>query len=297
VELALNNRELAVLIWVATGFVWVLSRCETRVWIWRIIVAYLHPQMLATLLALAAYAVGLVWLGEHGGLWDTSLINDTIIWFVTVALVLHLNSNQISEDRHFLRRRFGQAVAGTVLIEGLVNLFVLPLPVELFLFPFLFFLVAMSAVAEMKEETAVAAHVANAVLGIIGIGLVVFVVVKLVTGFGDADWAHVGRVLFLPVWLTVGLLPAVYALGFYAACDSTFRRIGFSVTRSAQVDKLGGGPSWLCCSGLGSVLALSASSLDSCRGASFRLGRSRTPGRSSRSSAWANARKMPSLRR
>jgi hypothetical protein len=227
VELALNNRELAVLIWVATGFVWVLSRCETRVWIWRIIVAYLHPQMLATLLALAAYAVGLVWLGEHGGLWDTSLINDTIIWFVTVALVLHLNSNQISGDRHFLRRRFGQAVAGTVLIEGLVNLFVLPLPVELFLFPFLFFLVAMSAVAEMKEETAVAAHVANAVLGIIGIGLVVFVVVKLVTGFGDADWAHVGRVLFLPVWLTVGLLPAVYALGFYAACDSTFRRIGF----------------------------------------------------------------------
>jgi hypothetical protein len=227
VELGLNNRELAVLIWVATGFVWALSRSETRLGIWRIVVAYFHPQMLATLVALAGYAVGLVWLGEQGALWDASLSNDTIIWFVTVALVLHLNSNQISEDRYFLRRRFSQAVAGTVLIEGFVNLFVLPLPVELVLFPFLFFLVAMAAVAEMKEETADAAHAANAVLGIIGIGLIVFVVVKLVTGFGDADWAHVGRVLFLPVWLTVGLLPAIYALGLYAACDSTFRRIGF----------------------------------------------------------------------
>jgi hypothetical protein len=227
VDLALNNRELAVLVWAAIGFVSTLSRSEMRVWVWRIIVAYLHPQMLTTLLALAAYALALVWLGEQGALWDTSLTNDTIIWFVTVALVLHLNSNQVSEDRHFLQRRFGQAVAGTVLIEGFVNLFVLPLPVELFLFPFLLFLVAMAAVAEMKKETAVVAHAANAALGIIGIGLIVFVVVQFVSGFGDVDWAHVGRVLFLPVWLTVGLLPAIYALGFYAACDSAFRRIDF----------------------------------------------------------------------
>jgi hypothetical protein len=125
-------------------------------------------------------------------------------------------------------------VAFTVIIEGFVNLYVFALPIELIFFTLLLFIVLVTAVAEADEQFSAVAKLGNGLLAGIGLALIAFVSIKLATGFGSVDWEHVGRLLFLPVWLGVGVLPAIYAIGVYAAYDSAFRRISFFAEKTGQ---------------------------------------------------------------
>jgi hypothetical protein len=234
VELALNNRELVVLIWLGIGLVFVLVNSGTRQALWRVVVAFRHPVLLVSIAALVAYVAVLVWMAAQVGIWKDDVFNDTVIWFLTAGLVLWANTNRVAEQSHFIRRTFTQAVAVTVFIEGFVNLYVFALPIEFFFFTSLLFITLVAAVAESDEQFAAVAKLANGLLAAIGLVLIAFVLVELATGFGSVDWPHVGRLVFLPVWLTIGVLPAIYALRLYAAYDSAFRRIGFFAEKAGQ---------------------------------------------------------------
>jgi hypothetical protein len=159
-----------------------------------------------------------VLLGVRFGVWDWSLFNDTVLWFLASALVLLINSADVAEDRRLLWRAARQALGITVVLEAFVNLFVLPLGVELVLFPVLLFLSMALAVAEGEDEYAPAARVFNAALALIGGLIFAFVVVQL-AGLSGPDWSHVGRALVLPVWLTLGALPLIYLVGLVAVWE------------------------------------------------------------------------------
>lgn len=226
VEWSLNNRELALLIWLGLFLAVMLTKTDVRVSVWRVVVAFCHPKIFTSVVAALVYCVGLIWLGTQIGLWDTSLFNDTVVWFVSVVLVLLFSSNKVGNE-HYIRRAFSRAIALTVLIEGAVNLVVLPLPVELVLIPFATVLSLLLVVAESDEEYAPAAKLVNGLLVTIGTGLLLFVVIHTLTSLSSTDWTHVWRLLALPLWLTVGVLPFIYLAGTYAICESTFTRMDF----------------------------------------------------------------------
>lgn len=217
-DVALNNRELAVVVWLAAGLGWGMTVPDIRSSIGAVVRAFADPKILASIAALVAYAAGLVLLGARFGAWDSTLFNDTVLWFLTSALVLLVNSGEIAEDRCLLWRAARQALGITVLVEAFVNLFVLPLAVELILFPVLLFLTMALAVAESKDEYAPAAQVFNVALALIGGLIFAFVVVQL-AGLSGPDWAQVGRAMVLPVWLTLGALPLIYLVGLVAVWE------------------------------------------------------------------------------
>jgi hypothetical protein len=164
---------------------------------------------------LAGLVGGLVALAGRVELWEAGLVNDTVLWFLTAALVLLVNSHKIAEERGALWRVARQAIGFTVLVEAFANLFVLPLLVELVLLPVAAFVSMALVVAESEEEYAPAARIFSAAQVLIGLLILSFVVAQL-AGLGDADWDHVWRALVLPIWLTLGTLPLICALGVLA---------------------------------------------------------------------------------
>ena len=169
--------------------------------------------------------VGLVWCGAHAGLWQDDVFTETVVWFTTTGLVLWANAHRVTEQRRFVPQTLAQIVGLTVFIEGFVNIYVFALPIELVLVPLLTVLVMTTALAESAARLASVAKLGNVLL--VGIGLVLLgcVAIRLAVGFGSVDWAHIGRLLMLPVWLGLGVLPAIYALGVYMAYDNAYRRI------------------------------------------------------------------------
>ncbi len=113
------------------------------------------------------------------------------------------------------------------LVEVFVNLVVFPLVVELILFPVLACLVMTTALAGSNPELKAAKGPSETLTAMIGLGLVAYVLIKVITS-PDLLNGTTGLRFFLPVWLSLGVLPYFYLLALYAGYDSAFRRINFN---------------------------------------------------------------------
>jgi hypothetical protein len=227
VEFAVNNREIAVLVWLGGALMFAPTRPDLRAPLWNVVIALCRRVLLGSLAALAAYVAGIVWVVRQTGLWQDDLFTETLVWFITAGFVSWANAHRVTKQRHFVRRTLTGTIALTVFIEGVVNLYVFPLGVELVSVPLLTVLVVLTTFAESEERFASVAKLGNGLLTGIGLVLLGFVALRVATGFSSVDWAHVGRLIVLPVWLGVSIMPAIYGLGLYMAYDSAFRRISF----------------------------------------------------------------------
>lgn len=220
-DVVVNNREKATVIWFGIALLACLFSRDVRRSLWQVVKVAAQPMILGPLVALAAWTAGLVALAHLFGLWEADERNDTIAWFITVGIVLLFSLGNVKEDG-FFRTAVRRAVAGAVFVEAFVNLAAFPLGVELVLVPVLAVLGMVSVVAASKEEYAPAATLVRGMLSIIGLSLILY---AIITVAGDSDVGHTLRTLALPVWLTVGVLPFIYALGLWSEYQTAFARI------------------------------------------------------------------------
>lgn len=219
----MNNRELATVIWLGIGLAACLFSREIRGALWQVARSFSHPKVLGPVVALAAWTLGLVVLAHMWGLWEPDARNDTVVWFVTVGVVLYFSLERVTREG-FFRTTALRAVAVAVFVEGFVNLAVLSLPVELVLVPAVTFLGMLVAVSEGKEEYASAHRLVTDIVSVIGLCALVYGSIRLAEDF---DAGYTVRALVLPVWLTLGVLPLVYIVGLWSAYESAFIRIDF----------------------------------------------------------------------
>lgn len=221
----LNNREIAALLWLVALIFWFAWNRERRRTLLSVVGALTQPILLRVALLTAAWTAALVAGAERVGVWDTPLLKDTIVWFGGAGLGLLGSVGSATDRDHFFRRNAGRAIRATMFVEVFVNLVVLPLPVELLLVPVLTLLLCMSLVAAGKPDVLPAKRVVDGLASALGLGIFVYVSLELATGWSEIDWAGTAEAFSAPLWLTLGLLPFVYALGVYSSYQIAFGRI------------------------------------------------------------------------
>lgn len=216
-----NSREKAVAIWLAIGLVLLLPRGNTRRSFPLLLKSFFRWKILLIVLAMLLY-VGLEAFALYKvGFWDTSLLKDTVLW-TTVAFILLLNG--ISSDRgdHYFRKVILDSVRMTVLLEFVLNLYTFDLWVEIILVPVLFMIGAMSAIAASDRKYLPTKKLLDFVVAAFGLCLAIFAIVSIVRdyyGFATIDNLHS---LLLPVLLTFGYVPFLYATALYASYEILF---------------------------------------------------------------------------
>lgn len=241
----INNREWALLIWLVVLGVVALLVPKLRASLASVVKAAAQPAILISIVALVSYVGGVVFLGWLAGLWETDLVVDTVVWLFGPAFGLLLSMSRVG-DPSFFGRAVLTTIRVTVLIEFLVNLFVFSLPVELILQPVLTFLVLLSAVAGMKQEFQSVRRGLDVLLALIGMGLTAYVVYRLVRDWETFEPLGSLRLLVLPVWLTLTVIPFIYLYGAFAIYQAAFMRMA-GVGRESE-------PQWRARLGLVSVL-------------------------------------------
>lgn len=222
---ALNNRELASLIWLAVGLAFCLVKADIRKSLYDMVRAFLHWKILLPLCLLYLYITGLVIVGYKFQIWRPDLLKDTVIWAITTGFVMFFNYDEATAKSKFFRRRILSAFKITVLIEVFVNLFVLNLLAEILLVPFIFILSAMSVVAGMEKRTLPVKRLTDGLLAAIGMFFLIFAINSAATEWATIDKPDLLLNLVLPVWLTIGLLPFVYVLALLASYELAFTRV------------------------------------------------------------------------
>lgn len=176
---ALNNRELAVLVWLGVGLVLLLANAEGRASLRQILGAFFHPFVMGPVLALGLWVTVLAWLFSLVGLWSPDVTGPLVVWALTVGIGMLVNVGK-TDRPGWWRAQVRKALALTAFAEAFVNLAVFGLLTELVLVPVLTVFVLMSAVAAGDRELAPARKLVDGALAVVGLGLLGFVLVKLV---------------------------------------------------------------------------------------------------------------------
>jgi hypothetical protein len=215
----LNPREKAWLVWllVILAFAFYKGGRDIGRSTWDTVRAATQPKLLLLFGIAAAYSAGVVYLASRFGFWHTSATKETVYWFFGTALAVVGNATGMSpNDPDFVRKLVGRAVRWTIVVEFLVNLYVFPLAVELFLTPLIIAFVGMQVGARYQPTEATVRKSIDGVLVAIGLALMLYVAVEVLSdpgGFWTRE--HAEGFLVAPA-LTVALVPLLFLVAWYS---------------------------------------------------------------------------------
>jgi hypothetical protein len=211
----LSNRDIAFLLWFGAAAIALLAWPTGRQAVIGVLGA-LRGKLLLVALLYALYFALVVAAGQALGIWDTSLLMETLAWFAIAGIPLLFKFPETYETRGFVRRSTRRLVGIAVIIETLVGLTAFSLGVELLLLPVAVFLGVMSAFAGTKPEYKQVKRLFDGALVTLGLIILVLTAIKLIEMVPTLDPGWLGRLLFLPVWATFFTLIFVGAFGLYA---------------------------------------------------------------------------------
>lgn len=225
--MGLNNREAALVLWLAIGTAFALTKPGVRRSTVNLARTLMALKILVPLALFVVYVGGLLTLAHAVGLWRPVLAKDTLTWFLVAGLALLFNATSAGEHR-FFRRTAVQTLGVSAFAKFYVDLFVLPLPVELVLQPVLFLFAGMIAVTTFDARYRKAKTSLEVVFAIVALTLLGFVTVQLVDRWSALDTAELLHAFLLPIWLTFAVLPFIYAFGLVMAYEVAFMLLWFA---------------------------------------------------------------------
>ena len=211
----LTNRDIAFLLWFGVAAVALLAWPTGRQAVLGILGA-LRGKLLFVAVLYAVYFTLVVAAGQALGIWNTSLLKETLAWFVLAGFPLLFKFPETYDTRGFYRRSTRRLVGIAVVIESLIGLTALSLGAELLLLPVAVFLGVMSTVAATKPMYKQVKRLFDGALVVLGLIVVVLTAMKLIEIAPTLDAAWLGMLLFLPVWATFFTLIFVAVFGLYA---------------------------------------------------------------------------------
>lgn len=224
--MVLDNREIAALTWLLILGLWGALRPDVRRSFRSVAAAPLNLNLLIPLLIFCMWAVGLAAIGHRVGLWTPALVKDTVIWALGPGIALLFELVHAADDPHFFRRTALATIRLGVVVAFFINFFVLWLPLELVLQPLIAALVIMSLLAERSPEHRHVKSLVDGALALMGFALLAFVAYRFTGDPGTVATWDTFRQFTLPVWLTVGSLPLIFALAVYSAYEVAFGHLG-----------------------------------------------------------------------
>lgn len=211
----LSNRDIAFLLWFAVAAVALLTwrpGREAALGVLRV----LRGKLLVVALLYTAYFALVVAGGQTLGIWNTSLLKETLAWFVLAGIPLLTKFPETYQSPGFYRRAARRLFGIAVAIEFLVDLTALSLGAELLLLPAFVILSLLSAAAGTNPEYRRIKKALDGARAILGLVVIVLTVMKLIEIAPKLDLTQLGLLLFLPIWATFFTLLFVGAFGLYA---------------------------------------------------------------------------------
>ena len=225
-------RESALILWVSILAVFFISKKEVRTSIGNLIRSLLNIQLFSILVIFNLCILGIIWILFNLSLWETLLIKDTIYWYFSVAIIMLMNSNNITGHKYFKDVALA-SIRWIVFLEFLINFATFNLIVELILMPILIITVATQAFAEVYSEKDEKYRLTNKflknVLSIIGLIFICYSFYKTFTNFSQLATIINLKSFLLPILLTIFISPFIYLLSVYMNYESLFSRIKFMV--------------------------------------------------------------------
>lgn len=224
----LDNRELAILVWLGIILILALSKKSIRKSFFGVIKAFFQKVIFISTCLMLLYIGSMIYFFYRIGLWDTTLLSDTIVWVVGVAFVMYMNINRVKNDDYF-KRAIIDNLKLIVVIEFITNLYVFNFWVELILVPVLAILGGVMAVSSSNPKYAQVESCLSKLFIVVGLGFLSFAIYNIVVNFQGFVTIDNLKEFLLPFVSTILFLPFIYIMALYVTYDLIFMRIRYLI--------------------------------------------------------------------
>lgn len=211
-----NNREIAGFVWLLALTSLLLAKTEVRQSVTTVLRSVLKPRLWAVFVCFAGWVTLVAWIASQLGLWYSSHIIPTIIWYFFGGLPLLARAFSVEERSNHFRGYAKAVLSSTAFLEFIYVARTFSLPVELVLTPIIATLAMLVIVSERDPERAPVNAVVTWVLAAIAIAIFWNSISQILDAPKEFFSADTLRTFMLPIYLTIGSIPFFYALHCYS---------------------------------------------------------------------------------
>ncbi len=220
-----NNREIAIFIWFIVVAIYVFRIEKVRESFNGIIKTVASVKIIIPLILLAIYIGVVSHYLSRIGLWNYTLLKDTIFWFFTAGLVTMFKYVTAQKGKIPIKELLLDNLKFIVILEFVMNTYTFALWGELLVVPFVTIVVSMNAFAEATKKNQDVTKFLGIVQSIIGLVLLSYVLYRAVIDYQVLGTIDALRSFLLPIILSTAIIPIVYLMAVYSNYESIF--IGF----------------------------------------------------------------------
>lgn len=217
-----NTREIAYLIWGALLLIVLFFSGKNRSSLIDLIRAFFCMQLVYVYLIALTYLFICVWVLYKFKIWDTSLVKDTILWFLLVALTLMYNATKINSFQKFVKNVVRPLVAFSVIFEYIFGLYTFDWWIEILMVPVVFFISGMLAFSEKKPEHRQVHKLMNGVFILLGLISLAAVAFHLLNHYTDYFNRLTAMQFIMPLCLSLMFVPFLYGLTMFTHYETAF---------------------------------------------------------------------------
>jgi len=224
-----NNREIAIAFWFMVFMIFVLLKKDVRSSVDNLFKVFFQNKIFVVFLIMTFYVISLLILLQKLGVWQFSLLKETIFWYLGVAVTSLFNANKVNEDRNYFKNIFKDNLRLIVILEFVTALYTFNLIVELIFIPILLLFVLVSAYSKAHKEYREVKKFTEWVFSFVGLIILIFALYKIMKDFnGFANITNLSNFLLPPI-LTFLFIPFMYLLALIITYEVFFVRMKFFI--------------------------------------------------------------------
>lgn len=216
-----------MIVWLGVFLVWAFSIGEVRKASVEIVKMALAWKIVFCVSMMAAYVAMVILALRTVGLWNMGSLKATVLWTLTVAVAMVFEVRLITDDERYFQKAVRDGFKVSVVLEFIINLYVLSFPLELLLIPTTIILACMLVLAESKDEFKSMRAPLNSILALIGLGLLAYAAHRVYADFQSFAQLSTLTEFLLPILLTMVFLPFLYILATVVSYENLFVRLRF----------------------------------------------------------------------
>lgn len=230
-----SHRELSMLLWTTGFFIFFIRKKDVRKSIPRIFKSFAKWKIIIPTLLMSIITVAIISTLYTINFWDSSLLKDSILWFIFVGIPLYVKSIAIEESTDIFKEILSTTVKVVILFEFIVNLQSFSFIFEFFLVPIVSILVLVNSYTEITEPKSLANKFLNNVQIFIGFTILIIGIRDIYFDFENSISLKSLKSFLLPIFLSIMSSPFVFLLALASKYDDLFTRLKTGPQKSTSL--------------------------------------------------------------
>lgn len=225
----LNNREIALLVWMGLAFGLPMLIPSVRRAFGEVVRAFLQPPILGCIAGAAAYTAACVAVLASADLWGLPNVKTTMIWFVSFSIVAMMEATRAGESLRRLPVLAKETIAVTALVVFIAETYPFPLWGELLFIPSVVLVSLCAEIAKRKPELARTVPVFTFLRAAFGLGALGYAGWQAASDLPGLVTMDNLREFVVPILLSLMFLPFLFFLTLFVAYQTAAVRVQFAI--------------------------------------------------------------------